>query len=164
MGQLGFTPMFCRKSDPESKGLIENVVKYVKYNFLRGREFTDIQSLNTQCTGWLDRTANGTVHHGIRCIPTDEFREEKQHLLPYNGIPTPPVEEMKAYHVGKDKSPEDMANRSKEDQIRELKAALKKAQKEAELEKLRAKAYDKMIDLAEERFNIPIRKKTGTKQ
>ncbi len=59
---------------------------------------------------------------------------------------------------------DDMANRSKDDQIRELKAALKKAQKEAELEKLRAKAYDKMIDLAEERFNIPIRKKSGTKQ
>ena len=59
---------------------------------------------------------------------------------------------------------EDMANKSKDDQIRELKAALKKAQKEAELEKLRAKAYDKMIDLAEERFNIPIRKKSGTKR
>ena len=28
----------------------------------------------------------------------------------------------------------------------------------------KAKAYDKMIDLAEERFNIPIRKKSGTKQ
>lgn len=58
----------------------------------------------------------------------------------------------------------DMANKSKDDQIKELKAALKKAQKEAELEKLRAHAYDKMIDLAEERFNIPIRKKSGTKQ
>ena len=63
-----------------------------------------------------------------------------------------------------DQTSDDMANRSKDDQIRELKAALKKAQKEAELEKLRAKAYDKMIDLAEERFNIPIRKKSGTKQ
>ncbi len=59
---------------------------------------------------------------------------------------------------------EDMANKSKEDQIKELKAALKQAQKKAELEELRAKAYDKMIDLAEERFNIPIRKKSGTKQ
>ena len=58
----------------------------------------------------------------------------------------------------------DMANKSKDEQIRELKAALKKAQKEAELEKLRAKAYDKMIDIAEETFNIPIRKKSGTKQ
>lgn len=59
---------------------------------------------------------------------------------------------------------EDIANRSKDDQIRELKAALRKAQKEAKLERLSAKAYDKMIDLAEERFNIPIRKKSGTKQ
>lgn len=63
-----------------------------------------------------------------------------------------------------DTNENDMANKSKDDQIRELKAALKKAQKEAELEKLRAKAYDKMIDLAEATFNIPIRKKPGTKQ
>ena len=63
-----------------------------------------------------------------------------------------------------DTNENDMANKSKDDQIRELKAALKKAQKEVELEKLRAKAYDKMIDLAEAAFNIPIRKKSGTKQ
>lgn len=59
---------------------------------------------------------------------------------------------------------EDMANKSKDDQIRELKAQLKQARKEAELEKLRAHAYDTMINLAEEKFNIPIRKKSGTKQ
>lgn len=59
---------------------------------------------------------------------------------------------------------EDMARKSKDDQIRELKAQLRQAKKEAELEKLRAHAYDKMIDLAEETFNIPIRKKSGTKQ
>jgi transposase-like protein len=59
---------------------------------------------------------------------------------------------------------EDMATKSKDDQIRELKAQLKQARKEAELEKLRAHAYDTMINLAEEKFNIPIRKKSGTKQ
>lgn len=58
----------------------------------------------------------------------------------------------------------DMARKSKDDQIKELKEELKKAQKEAEMQKLRATAYDKMIDLAEETFNIPIRKKSGTKQ
>ncbi len=63
-----------------------------------------------------------------------------------------------------DQTEEEMANKSKDDQIRELKAALKKAQKQAEYEALRAHAYDKMIDLAEERFNIPIRKKSGTKR
>lgn len=59
---------------------------------------------------------------------------------------------------------EDMTKKSKDDQIRELKAQLKQAHKEAELEKLRAHAYDTMINLAEETFNIPIRKKSGTKQ
>ena len=59
---------------------------------------------------------------------------------------------------------EDMTKKSKDDQIRELKAQLKQARKEAELEKLRAHAYDTMINLAEETFNIPIRKKSGTKQ
>lgn len=59
---------------------------------------------------------------------------------------------------------DNMAKTSKDDQIRELKAQLKQARKEAELEKLRAHAYDTMINLAEETFNIPIRKKSGTKQ
>ena len=98
----GFTPVFCRKSDPESKGMVENVVKFVKYNFLRGREFTDIASLNSQSLGWLERTANGTLHHGIRRVPSVEFALEKRHLLPYKGVPTPPVEQMRTYHVRKD--------------------------------------------------------------
>lgn len=58
----------------------------------------------------------------------------------------------------------DMANKNKDEQIWELKEALKQAQKKAELEELRAKAYDKMIGIAEETLNIPIRKKSGTKQ
>lgn len=59
---------------------------------------------------------------------------------------------------------EDMSSKSKEDQIKELKAQLRQAQKEAELERLRTKAYDTMIRVAEETFNIPIRKKSGTKR
>ena len=63
-----------------------------------------------------------------------------------------------------EQSEEDMARKSKDDQIRELQAQLRQARKEAELEKLRAKAYDTMISVAEETFNIPIRKKSGTKR
>ena len=33
VNQQHFEPVFCRKSDPESKGKVENVVKYVKQNF-----------------------------------------------------------------------------------------------------------------------------------
>ena len=57
-----------------------------------------------------------------------------------------------------------MAKKSPEDRVKELEAENKQLQKALELEKLRSKAYDTMIDVAEETFNIPIRKKSGTKQ
>ena len=57
-----------------------------------------------------------------------------------------------------------MAKQSPEDRVKELEAENKQLQKALELEKLRSKAYDTMIDVAEETFNIPIRKKPGTKQ
>ncbi len=43
--------------DPESKGKIENVVKYVKQNFLYNRCFCDIATLNEEVLQWLNRTA-----------------------------------------------------------------------------------------------------------
>lgn len=49
---------------------------------------------------------------------------------------------------------------SPEDQLKEL----KKLRKALELEKLRSEGYRHMIELAEKQFNIPIRKKSGTKQ
>ncbi|MBR6415720.1 MAG: hypothetical protein IKS22_06395 [Bacteroidales bacterium] len=57
-----------------------------------------------------------------------------------------------------------MAKKSPEERVKELEAEKKRLQKALELEKLRSKAYDTMINVAEETFNIPIRKKAGTKQ
>jgi transposase-like protein len=60
-----------------------------------------------------------------------------------------------------------MSRKSKQQLEEELKAAKaenKRLQEALELEKLRSRAYDTMIDVAEEKFNIPIRKKAGTKQ
>ncbi len=73
---------FCRKSDPESKGKIENVVKYVKYNFLRGRIFVNIDTLNGQGMAWLSRTANAKVHAATNKIPYHEWLVEKTYLRP----------------------------------------------------------------------------------
>lgn len=102
VSQQHFEPVFCRKSDPESKGKVENVVKYVKCNFLRGREFTDIDKLNAECLSWLERTGNGSMHHGIYRIPSDVFAEERAFLQPYYGTPNPPKQEMREYNVRKD--------------------------------------------------------------
>jgi len=100
--QQHFEPVFCRKSDPESKGKVENVVKYVKINFLRGRTFSDLEGLNEDCLAWLDRTGNGTIHAGIWRIPKEEFAIEQTTLQPYYGTPVAPKLEMHEYCVRKD--------------------------------------------------------------
>jgi transposase len=79
---IGFKLYFCRKSDPESKGKIENVIKYTKYNFLRGRVFINIDTLNGQGMEWLSRTANAKVHSATRKIPFEEWLIEKTYLQP----------------------------------------------------------------------------------
>ena len=92
---------FCRKADPQSKGKIENVVKYIKYNLLRGRKYIDIGTLNGQALAWLERTANAKIHAATKKIPHQQWLIEKQHLKPFNEIFTtvePPI----SYTVRKD--------------------------------------------------------------
>ncbi|MBW6481120.1 MAG: transposase [Bacteroidales bacterium] len=48
--------------------------------------------------------------------------------------------------------------------IKALQAEVARLQKELKREKLRADAYNTMIDIAESKFNIPIRKKAGAKR
>lgn len=78
----GFKLHFCRKSDPQSKGKIENLIKYIKYNFLRGRVFVNIDTLNGQVMEWLSRTANAKVHSATRKIPCQKWLIEKTYLKP----------------------------------------------------------------------------------
>ena len=46
----------------------------------------------------------------------------------------------------------------------EMEARITKLEAELEYEKLRTQALSTMINIAEQRFNIPIRKKSGTKR
>lgn len=94
--------VFCRKSDPQSKGKVENAVKYVKHNFMPGREYTDIDTLNEEALEWLERTANGTEHRGIRQIPSELFKVEREWLRPYTGTPTPAEDRMELRAVRQD--------------------------------------------------------------
>lgn len=97
-----FQCVFCRKGDPQSKGKVENVVKYVKYNFLRGRDFLSIDKLNESALRWLARTANGLPHSTTKRIPDEAFTDEQIHLVPYTGTPTHPQDGMKEYLVRSD--------------------------------------------------------------
>jgi len=78
----GFRLHFCRKADPQSKGKVENVIRYIKYNFLRGRKYINTPLLNQQSEQWLSRTANAKVHASTKKIPGEEWEQEKVFLKP----------------------------------------------------------------------------------
>lgn len=80
--ECGFNVYMCRGADPESKGKIENTVKYIKGNFLANRMYADDESLNTACLGWLKRTANAKVHGTTHKVPAVVFEEERRYLNP----------------------------------------------------------------------------------
>ena len=77
---VGFSIHLCRGYNPESKGKIEAVIKYVKGNFLACRIFHGIARLNSDGLAWLDRTGNGMVHETTKMIPKVTFIEEQKHL------------------------------------------------------------------------------------
>lgn len=76
----GFSVYLCRGCDPQSKGKIEAVVKYVKNNFLKFRKFTSLDNLNSEGLEWLDRTGNGLIHNTTKLVPKIVFNEERKFL------------------------------------------------------------------------------------
>lgn len=77
-----FKVRLCRAFDPESKGKIEAVVKFAKYNFAKHRVFTDIDSFNDDSFKWLERTGNKKVHEVTKKVPAEVFALEREHLKP----------------------------------------------------------------------------------
>lgn len=81
--QMKFALHFCRKADPQSKGKIENVVKYVKQNFLYNRTYYNIETLNDDALGWLGRTANALPHTFTKKEPRLDWYSEQPFLNPF---------------------------------------------------------------------------------
>jgi transposase len=80
--RLGLNIRLCRKADPESKGKVESVVKYVKINFLPNRLYMGLDILNRSFEEWLVRTGNGKVHGTTKKVPAEVFELERTHLRP----------------------------------------------------------------------------------
>lgn len=98
-----FRIYMCRKSDPETKGKIENVVGYVKNNYAHNRTFYNLERWNEDCVAWLKRRANGKVHGTTKKIPAQVFEEERKYLRPIlEKIKTKPSTLSITYRVRKD--------------------------------------------------------------
>jgi transposase len=81
--QKDFKLHFCRKADPESKGKVENVIKYIKSNFLYNRTFHNEETLNDEAIAWLGRTANALPHSFTKKEPREEWIIERPMLKPF---------------------------------------------------------------------------------
>ena len=73
----GFRPDFCEGADPESKGLVENLVGYVKADLMIPSELSvaDLRGANELGLAWCDEV-NAVVHSEICAIPAERLVKE----------------------------------------------------------------------------------------
>jgi len=80
----GFSISACEGYDPESKGMVEKSVSFVKSSFLIGREFLGIDDLQKQSKEWLQK-ANNRIHGTTKLIPSEQFKIEKESMTLFKG-------------------------------------------------------------------------------
>jgi hypothetical protein len=79
----GFRIRACRPYRAKTKGKVERPIRYVRGNFVYGREFLGDADLDDQCHRWLDAVANVRVHRTTNAVPRERFdSEERARLQP----------------------------------------------------------------------------------
>ena len=82
-------PIACDRADPESKGVVEAGVRYVKRNALAGRdeELTSFEAYQKLAVYWRDSIANVRNHATTDERPIDRFQREQGLLRPLPSVP-----------------------------------------------------------------------------
>jgi hypothetical protein len=83
----GFRPDFCEAADPESKGIVENLVGYAKTDLMipgaggSGDRFADVGAANTAAAAWCVEV-NAAMHSEICAVPAERLIIERELLAP----------------------------------------------------------------------------------
>lgn len=85
---FGVTP--CAVRHPQSKGMVENAVGYIKTAFLAGREIAEPSVVNPALLEWLRGTANVRRHGGTGTVPRETFDAEERKALRPLPVAFPP--------------------------------------------------------------------------
>jgi transposase len=90
-GHYCMEPIACARRDPESKGIAEASVRYVKHNALQGRdeELSCWEDYAHFASYWLREVANVRMHHTTKERPVDRLEKERGQLRP---LPTLPLD------------------------------------------------------------------------
>jgi transposase len=73
-----FLPEACAPASGNQKGSVENLVKFVKGNFLSGRTFHDDADLAEQCQQWLSQVNTERKSDATGQFPADLLAEEQR--------------------------------------------------------------------------------------
>ncbi len=76
----GFTPRLCRPYRPQTKGKVESGVRYLRQNFLQGRQADDLNDLRRQLHAWTAQVANVRLHGTTHRLVGEAWQEEKPTL------------------------------------------------------------------------------------
>jgi transposase len=98
----GFTPRACQPYRAQTKGKVESGVKYVRRNFLCGREASGLEDLNNQLRAWTWEVANNRVHGTTHEVVRERWEQEKVTLQPLEGRPPYPYANDEGRKVSRD--------------------------------------------------------------
>ena len=92
-GHYYLEPIACERRDPESKGIVEAKVRYVKHNALAGRsdELVRFEDYVAFAPRWRDEIANVRTHETTRERPVDRFQQERPLLRHCPRSPSTPT-------------------------------------------------------------------------
>lgn len=82
-GFYGFKPVLARPYRPQTKGKVENTVRYVRESFFNGSEFRSLKELNNKAKDWL-KSVNDKIHCSTHEKPIERLKREnliKAHKL-----------------------------------------------------------------------------------
>lgn len=80
--EFKFHPDVCAPASGNQKGAVENLVKYVKGNFLAGRSFYDEADLAEQCGQWLRQVNTERASDATGELPAERLAQEQPHFGP----------------------------------------------------------------------------------
>jgi hypothetical protein len=80
-GELGVGWVILDAGDAQAKGALERSHRFMRSNFLPGRQFANPVDFQLQLDGWCDRV-NRRVHRTIRAVPAARLVEEQARMRP----------------------------------------------------------------------------------
>ena len=74
-GFYGFKAILAQPYRPQTKGKVENTVRYIRENFFIGSDFRSLTEINKNALEWLDKV-NNQIHHTTHERPTERLPKE----------------------------------------------------------------------------------------